>query len=46
MLKINLDGEKRFIRSYQYLGVDATVVQIFENEINDAYFYFLLFRKG
>jgi hypothetical protein len=41
MLKINLDEKKRFIRSYQYLGVDATVVQIFENEINDAYFYFL-----
>ena len=41
MLKINLDGEKRFIRRYQYLGVDATAVQIFENEIDDTYFYFL-----
>ena len=38
---INKDPEdKRFIRSYQYLGIDATVVQIYENEIKEQYFYF------
>ena len=40
-IEINKDTEdKRFIRSFQYLGIDATVVQIYENEIEEKYFYF------
>ena len=40
-IEINRGTEdKRFIRSHQYLGVDATVVQIYEDEIQEKYFYF------
>ena len=38
-LQINLDSQKRFIRNYKYLGLDATVVQILEEDkINEAFF--------
>ena len=40
-LSIKLNEYKRFIRGYQYLGIDATVVQIMEDEIKDEYFYFI-----
>ena len=33
--------DKRFKRSYKYLGIDVTVVQIYEKEIEDKYFYFI-----
>ena len=40
-IEINKDPkDKRFIRSYQYLGIDAIVVQIYQKEIEEKYFYF------
>ena len=38
---LRLDEENRFIRSYNYLGIDATIVQIFpdKKEISDKFFY-------
>ena len=41
ILKIKLNENERFIRNYGYLGVDATVIQIFpeKNEINKKFFF-------
>ena len=41
VLKIKLDENERFIRNYGYLGIDATVIQIFpeKNEINKEFFF-------
>jgi hypothetical protein len=41
ILKIHLNKNERFIRNYGYLGVDATVIQIFpeKNEINKQFFF-------
>ena len=38
---IKLDEENRFIRTYNYLGIDATIVQIFpnKNEISEDFFF-------
>ena len=40
-LCIKLDKNERFIRNYSYLGIDATVIQIFpeNNEINKEFFF-------
>ena len=40
-LEINLNEKERFIREYLYLGVDATVVEILEKEIDKDCFFFV-----
>ena len=41
IFKIKLNKNERFIRNYGYLGIDATVIQIFpeKNEINKEFFF-------
>ena len=41
IFKIKLNKKERFIRNYGYLGVDATVIEIFpeKNEINKEFFF-------
>ena len=41
IFKIKLNKNERFIRSYGYLGIGATVIQIFpeKNEINKEFFF-------
>lgn len=41
ILKIKLNEKERFIREYLYLDVDATVVEILEEEIDKDCFFFL-----
>ena len=40
-LSIILDEDKRFIKTYRYLGIDATIVQIFpdKDDINVEFFF-------
>ena len=36
---IKLDIKERFIRNYEYLNLDYSVIQIFNTEINENFFY-------
>ena len=37
-IKLVLDKDLRFIRDYRYLNIDAVIVEIFLEEVNQNYF--------